>query len=574
MQSPVTSSATLLSLLRQSSSRRTAQTCRLFSSYGNSQRSSSKRELQTATAYRPHSLPTSFPPPRSPGSSDTSIAADFPSFREMTSPQLPGQQAYSPNINLQEAESQKSKPVETSPATTAKPAEKPRRKLRARKAAMKVTPVAIEQLRKLLSQPEPKLIRVGVKNRGCSGLAYHLEYVEKPGTFDEVVEQDGVKVLIDSKALFSIIGSEMDWQEDKLSRKFVFRNPNIKKKSTMSTPTFLTPDRTLDLNNSTQPPLYVIIRFSASIPDLPLDIFSPETTTSAGLKQLIRTRLPPNLSSHRLRLIYAGRGLEDANPLAASLKLPPSSSARSTPRPPEDDESTTTAKGKGKAPVRDQPRLYIHCSIGEIVLSPTDLAAEAAIASTLRQPQDSDSENQDSHNGSPSGSRRRNQGPAPSVVDSGAATTTTPAPRGFDRLLAAGFTPAEVTALRSQFMAIQAVSRTPDTMPSGAELREMEDRWMDEGSSAVAAGGGVAGGGGGGTAGEGISFADDDGGFGPGSRGAMDDMLWGAVMGFFWPVGCAMWLRREEGVWSWRKGFAVFVGVVVNVAFGAMRIMN
>lgn len=73
------------------------------------------------------------------------------------------------------------------------------------------------------------MIRVGVKNRGCSGLAYHLEYVEKPGKFDEVVEQEGVKVLIDSKALFSIIGSEMDWQEDKLSQRFVFRNPNISK---------------------------------------------------------------------------------------------------------------------------------------------------------------------------------------------------------------------------------------------------------------------------------------------------------------------------------------------------------
>lgn len=93
---------------------------------------------------------------------------------------------------------------------------------------MTITPAAIEQLRTLLSQPEPKLIRVGVKNKGCSGLAYHLEYVEKPGAFDEVVEQDGVKVLIDSKALFSIIGSEMDWHEDKLSRRFIFRNPNIK----------------------------------------------------------------------------------------------------------------------------------------------------------------------------------------------------------------------------------------------------------------------------------------------------------------------------------------------------------
>jgi Fe-S cluster assembly iron-binding protein IscA len=54
-------------------------------------------------------------------------------------------------------------------------------------------------------------------------MAYHLEYVSPPGAkFDEVVEQDGVRVLIDSKALFSIIGSEMDWQDDALSSKFVF----------------------------------------------------------------------------------------------------------------------------------------------------------------------------------------------------------------------------------------------------------------------------------------------------------------------------------------------------------------
>lgn len=92
---------------------------------------------------------------------------------------------------------------------------------------MNLTPGAVNQLRAMLNQPDPKLIKVGVKNRGCSGLAYHLEYVEKPGTFDETVEQDGVKVLIDSKALFSIIGSEMDWVEDKLNQRFVFRNPNI-----------------------------------------------------------------------------------------------------------------------------------------------------------------------------------------------------------------------------------------------------------------------------------------------------------------------------------------------------------
>ena len=78
------------------------------------------------------------------------------------------------------------------------------------------SPTAVERLRTLSKSPAPQLIRVGVRNKGCAGMSYHLEYVDKPGRFDEVVEQDGVKVLIDSKALFSIIGSEMDWKEDAL----------------------------------------------------------------------------------------------------------------------------------------------------------------------------------------------------------------------------------------------------------------------------------------------------------------------------------------------------------------------
>jgi iron-sulfur cluster assembly accessory protein len=72
------------------------------------------------------------------------------------------------------------------------------------------------RLRALLNGPTPQVIRIGVRNKGCAGLSYHLEYVDMPGKFDEVVEQDGVRVLIDSKALFSIIGSEMDWKEDAL----------------------------------------------------------------------------------------------------------------------------------------------------------------------------------------------------------------------------------------------------------------------------------------------------------------------------------------------------------------------
>jgi len=129
------------------------------------------------------------------------------------------------SISLTEQEAQKSQPTTS---TSQQPRAKLRPKLRARKAAMSLTPRAVNQLKEMLSQPSPKLIKVGVKNRGCSGLAYNLEFVEKPGAFDEEIEQDGVKVLIDSKALFSIIGSEMDWVEDKLNQRFVFKNPNIK----------------------------------------------------------------------------------------------------------------------------------------------------------------------------------------------------------------------------------------------------------------------------------------------------------------------------------------------------------
>ncbi|GMK55431.1 hypothetical protein CspeluHIS016_0204870 [Cutaneotrichosporon spelunceum] len=115
------------------------------------------------------------------------------------------------------------------PAATDKPAAKPRRQFKPTKAALTMTPNAISRLRALMSSPtEPKMLRIGVKTRGCAGMAYHLDYVDPPGgKFDEVVEQDGVKVLVDSKALFSIIGSVMDWRDTRLSAGFVFENPNI-----------------------------------------------------------------------------------------------------------------------------------------------------------------------------------------------------------------------------------------------------------------------------------------------------------------------------------------------------------
>ncbi|KAL8710730.1 MAG: hypothetical protein Q9220_004748 [cf. Caloplaca sp. 1 TL-2023] len=219
-------------------------------------RPTSRRKLVTATSYRPHSfdsMPPSLPPapPRNTGIPDTSIAGSTKPQVHDTRPPLssgdlligrplppqPDRSDERQSISITESEAQKSKPVApTTAAETQSPyssapataASNPRKsKLRARKAAMTVTPAATAQLHHLLTQPDPKLIRVGVKNRGCSGLAYHLEYVDKASAFDESVEQDGVKVLIDSKALFSIIGSEMDWVEDKLNQRFVFRNPNI-----------------------------------------------------------------------------------------------------------------------------------------------------------------------------------------------------------------------------------------------------------------------------------------------------------------------------------------------------------
>ncbi|CAG8506519.1 803_t:CDS:2 [Paraglomus brasilianum] len=101
-------------------------------------------------------------------------------------------------------------------------------RFKARKAAMTLTPAAVDRLRRLIDGPNPKLIRVAVKNKGCAGLSYDLEYTKEKGKFDEVVTQDGVTLLIDSKSLFKMIGSEMDYVEDKLSSKFVFNNPNVK----------------------------------------------------------------------------------------------------------------------------------------------------------------------------------------------------------------------------------------------------------------------------------------------------------------------------------------------------------
>lgn len=303
----------------------------------------------------------------------------------------------------------------------------------------------------------------------------------------------------------------------------------------------------------------IVIRFTADIPDLPLHITYPETTVTLSLKQLIRQQLPPSLAANRLRLIYAGQVLGDTTPIATSLKLP---------KQPKSFYSTSknggsSHKGKGKEPVRDTPldsgtttptssrRIYIHCSIGD-VLSHAELEAEVTAAEAAETALNKTE---------PSSPTADRTAPTPPISRQ-ESTTTTAAPRGFDRLLTAGFTPTEVASLRSQFLTNISFSHTPDTMPSGSELRALEDRWLDSGANdagATMAGQGD-------TDGWGATFGE--------GGGDLDDLLWGNVMGFLWPLGALCWGWREEGVWSTRMKIAVLSGIVINMFFGVARYIH
>jgi iron-sulfur cluster assembly protein len=97
---------------------------------------------------------------------------------------------------------------------------------RPRPAVMKITPAALSRLQELMAKQEGAGLRVGVKNGGCAGMEYTMEWAKEQGRFDEVVEQDGARVLIDAKAVMFLLGTEMDFQATTLKSGFVFNNPN------------------------------------------------------------------------------------------------------------------------------------------------------------------------------------------------------------------------------------------------------------------------------------------------------------------------------------------------------------
>jgi len=93
---------------------------------------------------------------------------------------------------------------------------------------MTLTDAAADRVKAIMAKsPNPIAgVRVGVKNGGCAGMSYTMEYADEIGPRDEVIEDKGVKVLIDPKAVLFLLGTQMDFQTTKMSSQFVFNNPN------------------------------------------------------------------------------------------------------------------------------------------------------------------------------------------------------------------------------------------------------------------------------------------------------------------------------------------------------------
>ena len=99
---------------------------------------------------------------------------------------------------------------------------------RLRPKVVTLTDAAAARVREIMDRAErrPAGLRVGVKNGGCAGQEYVLEYADAPQPLDEVVEDKGVTIFVDAKAVLFLIGTEIDFRADRLAAKFVFRNPN------------------------------------------------------------------------------------------------------------------------------------------------------------------------------------------------------------------------------------------------------------------------------------------------------------------------------------------------------------
>ncbi len=99
---------------------------------------------------------------------------------------------------------------------------------RERPKAVRLSDAAAARISEIMANAEGKYagVRVGVTNGGCAGMSYTMDYAEDPKPLEEVVEDKGVKVFIDPKAILFLIGTEVDFVREKMGARFVFKNPN------------------------------------------------------------------------------------------------------------------------------------------------------------------------------------------------------------------------------------------------------------------------------------------------------------------------------------------------------------
>ncbi|CAN5261128.1 iron-sulfur cluster assembly accessory protein [soil metagenome] len=100
--------------------------------------------------------------------------------------------------------------------------------VRPRPQVMRLTEAAASRVKELSARADSEIVglRVGIKNGGCAGQSYTVEYAHEVRPTDEIVEDKGVKVLVDPKAVLFLLGTEMDYKADKMQAQFIFNNPN------------------------------------------------------------------------------------------------------------------------------------------------------------------------------------------------------------------------------------------------------------------------------------------------------------------------------------------------------------
>lgn len=324
--------------------------------------------------------------------------------------------------------------------------------------------------------------------------------------------------------------------------------------------------------------LDVTVRFSSSLPDLPLTFLVSSSPNIASLKQRIRQHLVQESQSKTLRLIHNGKLLANETllrslrprshpPTRVSTPQPPSAHAQHTTTGQQDSTGpyeTDRLDAKGKTAVRSQNTstergtngtIWIHCAIGLEDQSPTESEKETLLAARQEQKRADSRAASDLGLDSDAGDNNNDLQDSSTITS---APAPAPGPRGFDRLLDTGFSPSDIQSLRLQFLAVHSHTHTPDTMPTPEEMRLLEDRWLDNTTTSTLASDSPA------NTNTNNSTQDEAARF-------LDDSIYGTIMGFIWPIGCLIWGLREEGIMTPSRKVAVVLGIMLNLGLGFVK---